>query len=274
MPLKQADFVIVPEDLIAAVLDYSAWLEGQGFKVTAEPTDLAFPNTPVLMGSRATGQLFFYEVSGKVNVDRAAAWVNYGKASSSDVRYVVVVANGKNIPSTALSRLKKLGVGVHLIDAGNVEQLCHPHDLSLTFEFPSVPKPLVKKLASARDLFGDGHWKEAYEDACQALESDSRAYMAKRLRMGASFVSSAGKSLSYTEAQINKATLGSVGKMFLELVTPTQAESQVGQAIGRINPRRITVAHFKSKTGKRARQLRDEVGKDLIVIVNAMMMLR
>lgn len=236
--------------------------------------DLEFPNTPVLGASRAAGQQYFYEVSNRVNIERTEAWVNYGKASSSDVRYVVVVANGKSIAASALSRLKSLGVGVHLIAGDDINALCSPHDLSLRFEFPPLPRQLVKKLANARDLLADGHWKESYEDACQALEDAARAHMAKRVRVGATFVSEKGKPIAYTEAQVKKATLGGVGKMFLELATPTQAESQVGQAISRINPRRVTVAHFKSKTGKRAQDLRNAVGKDLIVIVNTMMMLR
>lgn len=272
MPLKQTDFVIVPEDLLGPVLDYVRWLEDQGYKVTAEPTDLEYPNTPVLMATRSPNQVYFYEVASRVNVTRAQSWVNYGKASSIDVRYVAVVANGKNIASADLGKLKSMGVGVHLFDGENVERLCNPHDLSLSFDFPALPRKLVRKLATARDLFADGHWKESYEDACQALETDARAYMVKRVRMGATFVSSAGKTVTYTEQQVSKATLGAVGKMFLELVTPTQAESQLAQAIKRINPRRVTVAHFKSKSGKRAKQLREEVGKDLIVIVNAMMM--
>lgn len=274
MPLKQSDFIVVPEDLISAVLTYVAWLESQGFKVTPEPTSLEYPNTPVLMGTQAAGQLHFFEVSGRVNVARAEAWVNYGKASSRDIRYVVVVANGKSIAPSDLRRLKQIGVGVHLLDGDEVDKVCNPHDLSLRFGFPVLPRPLVKKLGNARDLFNDGHWKESYEDACQALETDARLYMAKRIKVGATFQSEKGKAITYTETQVAKATLGGVGKMFLELTTPTQSESQVGQAIARVNPRRVTVAHFKSKTGKRAQQLRDEVGKDLIVILNAMQMLR
>lgn len=274
MVIKEKDFELVPVDLLAAVVAYGNWLIGQGFKVYPEPYDLAYPNSPVFRGARTQQQDFFYEVASVVNVDRAEEWVKYGRASSRDTRYIVAVANGNSLSPRDLARLRELGVGVDIIDGTTVNQLCTAHDLSLNVDFPALPKKLHGKLGYARDLFSQGNWKESFEDACQALETEAREYLAKAIRGGrVSFVSDKGKPIPYSEVQVQKMTLGALASAFSNLAGPTQTESRVAQALHRVNPRRVTVAHFKYKSGKRARDLRTQVGKDLIVIVNAMKML-
>ncbi|MBX3104002.1 MAG: hypothetical protein KF867_03410 [Cryobacterium sp.] len=273
MVIKATDFVLVPVDLLDAVVTYGNWLEANGFRLEAEPYDLEYPNSPVLKGVRAQ-QSHFYEVASSVNVLRAEEWVKYGRASTQDTRYVVAIANGNSVSPSELSRLRELGVGVDIIENSSVNHLCPAHDLSLNVEFPTLSKKLHRSLGNARDLFSQGNWKESFEDACQALETEARDYLRKAVRGGrVSFVNDRGKTVVYTEAQVSGMTLGGLAIAFTNLVGPTQTESRVAQALTRINPRRVTVAHFKYKSGKRARDLRTQVGKDLIVIVNSMKML-
>lgn len=274
MAVKPADFVLVAEDLIDAVVRYANWLVSRGFRVETEPYDLEYPNSPVLKGVRGK-ENYYFEVASAVNVSRAEEWVKYGKASSADTRYVVAIAGGRPVSPSDLARLTTLGVGVDIIETNDVHPMCGAHDLSLNVEFPRLTPKLHKSLGNARDLFTRGSWKEAFEDACLALEMESRAFMKKAIRSGrVAFVDNKGKSVSYTEAQIGHMTLGALATAFGNIANPSQTESRVAQALKRINPKRVTVAHFKHKPGtKRERELRTQVGKDLIVIVNAMKML-
>lgn len=258
---------------MGAVLAYASWLEAQGYKLKAEPYELEYPNTPVLKATRGAGEESFYEIASKVNRGRAEDWVRYGKASSTDTRFVVVVANGRNIATADLAHLKTLGVGVHLISGAEVTELCPAKDLSLPIEFPAVSGPLAKKLSTAKRLFADGHWREAYKEACLELEDAARRHLIKRVRSGATFASDKGTQVFYTEDKVSKLTLGQVEIAFQQLAGPTQVESRVTQAIARVRPNRNAVTH-KPKSAKQAQQLREQVGKDLIVIVNAMRMLR
>lgn len=275
MVIRANAFELVPDDLLSAVIHYGIWLEGQGYKVTVEPFDLVYPNTPVFRAYRQAGEDYFYEVASVVNLARAEEWAKFGHASQRDTRYIVAIASDNPIAPSSLARLKALGVGVDVIVAAEVTSLSSPHDLSLNVEFPTLPTQLKKVLGKARDLWGQGNWKEAYEDACLALEGEARTYLRKAVKAGrVSFVSSKGKAIQHSESDVAGMTLGQIKDAFVVIAVPTQSESRAAVALARINPRRVTVAHFKHKRGKRAKQLRDEVGRDLYVIVNCITMLR
>ncbi|WP_157502406.1 hypothetical protein [Leucobacter celer] len=275
MVIRASDFELIPDDLLSAVVHYGSWLEAQGYRVTVEPVDLGYPNTPVFRAHRQAGEAFFYEVASKVNLARAEEWVKFGRASQSDTRYIVGIATDKAVLPATLTRLTALGVGVDVITGSSVTSLVSPHDLSLNVEFPALARSLQKALGKARDLWGQGNWKESYEDACLAVETIARQYLKRAVKSGrVSFVSVKGKPIRRTEAQVGKMTLGELAIAFAEITGPTQTESQVAVGLARINPRRVTVAHFKHTKGKRARQLRDEVGRDLNVIVNCITLLR
>lgn len=274
MAIKPTDFALVAVDLLDATVFYGRWLEQRGYRVTTEPYDLEYPNSPVFYAVRGSEHLFC-EVSSNVNLARAEEWLKFGKASNRDTRYIVVIANGNSLTSSDLSKLKSMGVGIDVIEGTKVQNLCAAHDLSLNVEFPKLERKLQKCLGRAADLFGQGHWKESFEDACVALETEARNYMIKAIRAGrVSFISEKGKPITLSEAQVAKMPLGSLARAFTELARPTQAESRVAQALTRINPKRVTVAHFKHTGGARERKLRSQVGKDLIVIVNAIRMLK
>jgi len=274
MVVKATHFELIPVDLLDAVVYYGNWLEEMGFRVVVEPYDVEYPNTPVFRGVR-NREHYFYEVSSTVNVARAEEWVKYGRASSQDTRYIVVIANRKSVSSASLTRLRALGVGVDLIEGSNIHQLCAAHDLSLNVDFPTVPRTLRRQLAKSRELFNQGHWKESFEDACLALETEAREHLLKAVRNSqATFMSDKGKPITHTEAQVASMTLGQLAVAFKNLVGPTQTQSRVAQALARINPQRVTVAHHKHATGRRAQALRTQVGKDLIVIVNSIKMLK
>jgi hypothetical protein len=275
MAIRATDFVLVPVDLLSAVVRYGQWLESQGYKLSVEPSDLEYPSTPVFRGYRNAGEDYFYEVSSVVDLKRAEEWAKYGRASQRDTRFIVAIAGKKPVPTATLAKLAELKVGLHVIGDASVSSLATPHDLSLNVEFPALPRGLHRALGHARDLWSRGEWKEAYEDACVALETQAREYLQKAVKaQRVTFANASGKPVRYVESKIAKMTLGQLEHAFAEITAPTQIESRATQAMSRINPRRITVAHFKHKSGKRLRDLRSQVGKDLIVIVNTMTMLR
>ncbi|MFT4108692.1 hypothetical protein [Propionicimonas sp.] len=275
MAIRATDFVLVPDDLLSAVVRYGQWLESQGYRLTVEPSDLEYPTTPVFRGYRNAGEDYFYEVSSVVDLKRAEEWAKYGRASQRDTRFVVAIAGSKPVSTATLSKLAELKVGLDVIADTTVSSLSAPHDLSLNVDFPALPAGLRKTLGHAKDLWSRGEWKEAYEDACVALATRACEYLQKAVKaQRVTFVSANGKSIKYTQAKIGKMTLGQLEHAFAEITAPTQIESRATQAMARINPRRVTVAHFKHKSGKRLQDLRGKVGKDLIVIVNIMTMLK
>jgi len=271
--LRPVDFELVPVDLLDAAIIYGEWIAARGFSIEIEPYDLEFPNTPLLKATRGMAS-YFHEVSSAVDLSRAEDWVKYGRASKAEVRYVAAVSTDSDIPQRTLMKLRQLGVGLDIVDGRSVQSLIAPHDLSLDAEFPELTGRLVVSLGSARDLLEQGHWKEAFEDACLALETAARIYMAKAVRAKrVRFVRDNGSTANYTEEQIMKKTLGQLAGVYDELAQPTQAESRVAQSLRRVNPHRVTVAHFKHESGARESELRSTVGKELIVIVNAMKLL-
>lgn len=275
MTIRATDFMLVPDDLLSFVVRYGQWLESQGYRLTVEPSDLEYPTTPVFRGRRNAGEDYFYEVSSVVDLKRAEEWAKYGRASHRDTRFVVAIAGNKPVPPATLTKLAELKVGLDIIAAATISSLLAPHDLSLNVDFPSLPSHLRKTLGRAKDLWNRGEWKEAYEDACVVLTTKACEYLQKAVKaQRVTFVGANGNPINYTEAQIGRMTLGQLEHAFDEIAAPTQNESRAAQAMARINPNRVTVAHFKHKSGKRLQNLRAKVGKDLIVIVNTMILLK
>lgn len=275
MTIRARDFVLVPDDLLSFVVRYGQWLESQGYRLSVEPSDLEYPATPVFRGHRNAGEDYFYEVSSVVDLKRAEEWVKYGRASQRDTRFVVAIAGDKPVPMATLTKLAELKVGLDVIADTTISPVSAPHDLSLNVDFPALPTGLRRTLGHAKDLWSRGEWKEAYEDACMVLTTKACEYLQKAVKtQRVTFVGANGKPINYTEAQIGKMTLGQLERAFAEIAAPTQNESRATQAMARINPNRVTVAHFKHKSGKRLQDLRSKVGKDLIVIVNTMTLLK
>lgn len=273
MAIKAANFALVPTDLIDGVVIYGRWLEENGFRVFCEPFDLEYPNTPVFKGTR-NGEEHYVEVASAINLSRTEEWVKYGKAASNDTRIIVAVANGKPISPEHLTKIQKWGVGVHLIDVSGVNIMCSPHDLSLNVDFPRIDRKMIKKLGRSKELLEQGNWKEAFEDACIAFETDVRSYLTKEFNNNRiMFMDNQGKPVGINQSQIDKATLGKLGYMFSVISNPNQMQSRIAVAIERINDDRVTVAHYKHKSGRRLKTLRKKVGKDLQIIVNALEML-
>jgi len=271
--MKASDFELVPEDLLDAVIVYGDWLVDRGFAPDIEPYDLEYPNVPVfrVIQQQATS---FYEISSTVNVGQAEDWANYGHASSNETRYIVVVANDEPIKPSDLAKLADLGIGVDVISNSKVTTMHPSRDLSLTVEFPVLPKELRLRLGKARDLFEQGNWQESFEDACGVLADDARDYLANAIdTRHPLFIDENNRTKTYSRSAVQRMTLGHLAKAFDELAQSSKMERRVAQALVRINPGRVTTAHYKHDSGNRVTTLREQFGKDLIVIVNAMKML-
>jgi len=274
MSVKADAFQLVPEDLMSIVIVYANWMVDEGFKLVPEPFDLEYPNTPVFRAEGSSRDVYYGEVSSYVNMKRAEDWARYGRACNGDTRYVVGLPENKHVPMKQLARLRELGVGVYTITETSVICICDPRDLSFKAEFPELSKKMKRKLKHARDLFTQGHWRDAFLEACRILETEARSYLIKSMRSGrVRFVNGKGVEVVHSESAVSRMTLGQLANAFALLERPTQVDSRVGEALKRINPNRVTGTHSGKLSLTEERKLRDDIGKQLIVIINAMDML-
>jgi hypothetical protein len=271
MAIKATSFSLVSAELMNAVVLYGKHLEAEGFRVTAEPEDLEYPSRPVFLAVRSKERHFF-EVSSKLDHDRAIEWSNYGKTSKNLTTFTAVVVGKVNLSSTGVTKIANAGIGLDLIEGEQITHIRVARDLSIGVEFPTLnTSKLRRQLQSAKKLFEEGNWKESYEDACGELEKLAREYLVKGIANGRlAFVTPSGKHKSFTEEEVLRMPLGPLGETYGFISLPTHAEAQVAVAIKRLNPNRKTVAHYKKSGGKRGQRLREDFGKELYVIVNAL----
>src|SRR5215211_4947399 len=173
------EFLTVSDDLLGTANAVAEYLHGRGYKVTPEKQDIGYPVTPTLHAKRGS-MTAFVEVEATIQQDRLAEWVAYGRSRSRDTR--VWVALNANAPRTGADdlALKQLGVGVLLVDGKTVTETMPASDLALNLALPdisSAPRPVQTILGRAYEHFDRAEWREAFNDACLALETAARRHL-------------------------------------------------------------------------------------------------
>lgn len=268
--MKAADFLSTPDSLLADSIRYGNHLADNGWEVSIEPFDLAYPRTPVFT-ARRDHTTYVVEVQSSLELAVLEQWARFCKGCADDTRIVVCLASIDPPDGVSLSRLRAIGVGLVLISDGEPMELVPPIDLALRLELPELPEELRPTLGAAYDLIQKGEWREGFESACTRLEQAARAYLNERIvRAGVTFVSPKGTIKSYSEDAVGRMTLGRLATVFQEIRSPNVADSRLGQSLKTVNDNRITVAHFKGISPERERALRETVARNMFVVVNGL----
>jgi hypothetical protein len=146
-----------------------------------------------------------------VPLPRLRTWVAYGRSCSADTR-VALAGFAADISGEDVMQLRDLGVGLYSI--GENRQLLEavsPIDLAVNIDPPDLSnysKRIRKALGGAYEHIERGQWREGFEAACVALETNARAYLKNSVESGRiSFRNISGSARTFTATRIEKMTL-------------------------------------------------------------------
>ncbi len=269
--MRQRTFNSVSVKLLEYAEAAAKHFEDHGYKVFTEKWDLGFPYTPTFLAKRQSTRLVA-EVSDKIRLDRIEAWVKYAKSCNHDTRVVVCLPAASEIPPNIEDTLRYLRVGVYRVEDEQTLEHSAPADLALRLELPpldEVPRKLKTLLGSTYEQFGRAQWREGFEDACQVFETQARRYLRKGLRSQRITIAGPKGTISLTNKQIDKMTMGMLARRFSEIQPQNRLDARIGQVLTAVNDDRVGVVHhkFKKKTEKR---LRANVGQHIWAIVSVL----
>ena len=260
-----ADELLAPAEIVA--YDF----ETRGFTVRAERGELGFPYTPTFLCKRQTTTIIV-ELDSQIRRDRLQAWHRYCRSCGKDTRLAVCVPSSAVLPAEELAFLRQNGIGFYAAFADRLDEQNAPADLALNVQLPqlnTLPPGVRQLLGPAYEQFQRTHWREGFEDACQALETESRRYLKKWIRTGRITIIGKRGPLSLSNKQINKMTMGALAGTFKKIQAQNHADTIIGQALATINRDRVGVAHHKKRVATENR-LRRNVGQHMWTIVAAM----
>jgi len=264
-------FQTVIDDLIPCALAVVTHLRAHGYKVKIEVPDYAAPFTPTMTATRGSTWLHL-EVVGSVDVERLREWVAYGKSVSRDTRLAVCVPSVPDVPSAVILTLRRIGVGLLVFDGETVVESLQAIDLAMNVELPRLskqPQQVRELLGHAYEQFDRGEWREGFENACNALEEESRKYLLRWSKTGRIKVITPRGSAQLTTRAIKRLTLGQLANAFKNILAPTSLDVIIEQALTRINPDRIERTHRRHQKRTEER-LRRNVGQHMWQIVNVL----
>ena len=130
----------------------------------------------------------------------------------------------------------------------------------------SLPQAIRKMLGSTYEQFQRSQWREGFEDACQALERESRKYLKSGMKSGRIKIVTKKGPVTLTAKQVDKLTMGQLADKYAAIQPQNHADGLIGQALKTLNSDRVGVVHHKTKkiTEKR---LRANVGGHVWTIV-------
>jgi hypothetical protein len=151
-----------------------------------------------------------------------------------------------------------------------VLEVIPPQDLALHVTVPEIkvlPVKLRRRLGSAYEQFGRSNWREGFEDACQAVEAESRAYLKRGMQSGRLvFLKPNGNPFNWTPKHIEKMTGGQLSDAFRAIRTQNRSDAVIGQGLTRLNRDRVGVVHFKAKA-RTEKRLRENVGRHMWTVI-------
>ncbi len=264
-------FRTVADELIPTARAVHGHFTLHGYSVKVEKPELGAPLTPTLTVTRDRTTLHL-DIVQAVDVKRVGEWVRYGKSMPSDTRLALCVPSTAAVSNEDRATLKDMRVGLFALDGADLFESLPPQDLSLAVELPDLHalKPRVRSLLGhAYEQFDDGDWREGFGEACRSLEVEARSYLKRGSRTGRIKVQSKNGPRQLASLEIEGMTMGQLAQIFGKILTPTQLDEVVGQALTKLNRDRIGVVHHKRKKVTENR-LRKNVGRHMWVIVHAL----
>lgn len=257
-------FRTVPDELVACAEAVAEHYRALGYRISVEPRELGFPNTPTFQAKRANTRLVA-EVVDRIDEALLKRWTDYGKSSGKDFRVVVVVPDPVIIVAQADAMLRALGLGCVVASPQGCVERIQPTDLALNVALPelaAMPARARELLGPAYEKFARGDWREGFEDACQAFEAESRRYMKRHSKSGRIRVLRKGVPTALTSTEIDHFTMGRLASVFGEIINQNLADSVIHDTLKSVNQDRIGVVHKKASKAVEAR-LRRNVGQHM-----------
>ncbi len=261
-------FLTVAEELLDVAEKLADHFEGNGYTVTVEDRSRPdYPYMPTLRCKRQSTTLFVEVVDAKPSKEHIREWRAFCSSQSRDSRYAIGIRLGGHIGAEDLASLQSDGVGVLAVDKDySVVELSNPHDLALNLNPPTLtayPNRVRKALGPAWEELRRGNWREGFDSACIALETEVRKYLKRHIRSGRlTFLTASGRPKTFTEASIDRMTMGQLKDAFGLVVKPNHADSMLFGVLSDLNPDRILVAHRRGESAAETR-LRRKVPRHL-----------
>jgi hypothetical protein len=118
-----------------------------------------------------------------------------------------------------------------------------------------------KALGPVYEQFDRSHWREGFEEACQAVEVLSRTHINDGIAAGRIvLITKEGSIRTLTPQKIDKLTLGQLAEAFAQIQNQNYSDVTIGKVLTRLNKDRVGVVHHKAKAATEAR-LRKNVGQ-------------
>ena len=266
-------FLTVAEELLEHAECVADFLEERGFTVKVEHTELGYPYAPTIHARRKPTTLLV-EVVGGIPKERLVAWGRYAKSCSRDTRIAVALPRDLQRAPEDDTALRELGIGLYISDGTKTEEVITPRDMAVSVELPelkTLPPAMRRVLGPVYDKFDHSHWREGFEDACQAVEVLSRKYLNDGIASGRIvLVTEKGNARKpLTAAQVERLTMGRLAGEFGQIQKQNHADATIAKVLTRLNKDRVGVVHHKAK-GTTETRLRKNVGQHMWIVVAAL----
>lgn len=263
------NYKTIPEDLADCADVIADYFKHYGYSLKFEVNELGFPFVPIMVCKRQQTRIILL-VARKLNFNILENWVNYGKSCSADVRLAICLPFDSRINQDDEGKLKQKNIGLYIISTEQrVNEKIAPKDLAINVNLPeikSLPRKIRPLLGSVYEQIYRSQWREGFEEACQVLEVEARKYLKNGSSNGRIRILSSGTVKTLKAKQINNLTMGQLAKKFSRIISPNHADSQITQALVKINKDRIGVAH-KKKLSSTEKRLRKNVGQHMWMVI-------
>ncbi len=261
-----AKFLTVPDELVETAQAASDYFAATGYRVRVEHREAGYPFVPALVVSRRPTTVIV-EVSSDIDKARLKTWCQFARSCASDTQ-VCLVTTGDSPAAAKAQELRELKVGMLTLGPNRLLQEILPrHDLAMQMELPELAnaKPAVRRaLGPAYEQIDRGMWREAFETACLALETQSRAYLWTALeRKRLQLIKKSGVPIKIKKSDVMNGTLGKLAWLIERAYPHNHVDALLATTLPRINKNRVDVAHYKYR---REQALRRNVGKHMWAI--------
>jgi hypothetical protein len=266
------DFLTVADELLVPALAAADYFSDLGYTVTPEKHEAGCPFTPTLSCKRAPTTCFV-EVAERASVARMKELVGFASALDQDTRVYLVLLQEASLSATVQMQLSNLGVGLLFASTAGVTEAMAAQDVAMRVTLPELRREsrrLKRILGPVYELIKRNQWREGFDEACIALETEARAYLWKSLKSGRTTVlTPKGNQKALTKAKVDKMTMGALAIDFANMQQQNQADSVVGQTLQLLNEDRIRIAH-KRRSAAAERALRRNVPPQMWRIIAAL----
>lgn len=270
--MPRRSYLTVPDELLETADAIGDFLEARGYRVSVEPQDVAYPFTPTLRAHQRSTTLYV-EVDQRINLDRLARWHGYGRSSSRDTRVATVVRRAAPRSARSIEELRRLRVGLYVVDTADVTEMLEPHDLALNFQLPdisSTPQRFRAVIGPAHEKVQRGDWRDGFTEACGVLEEQAKKYLKEGIDTGRVVIlTSRGNPQTLTPQGIDRMTMGGLQNVFQRIQNQNLVDKRVYSALARVRADRNAATHARTRQ-RTEDALRRNVGQHLWAIDTAL----